>query len=88
MTDIPKFQSGRGVPSDVEILQLKDFITRGEPATWCVNVYDSNESYTYADYPQAKARYDDIPLEQSVALLLYTRIGTVVTFHCRGAIYE
>jgi len=82
---IPEFQSTRNVPPDTEILQLKDFIMHGGPATWCVNVYDSDISYTYTDYQAAKAKFDSIPLEQDVELVLWTRIGTLVTFHHRVA---
>lgn len=82
--NLPSFQSSKGATPDTEILQLKDFIARGEPPQWCVYVDDSS-SYPYSNYQAALDKFTEIPPGFGVSLVLWTRIGTQVTFKRREA---
>lgn len=81
---LPVFQSSTGTTPEIEVLQLKDFITRGEAPTWRVTEYNCMNT-TFSDYAAAKAYFDTRPPEYDVVLVLYTRIGTLVVFHYREA---
>lgn len=80
----PVFQSYLSLPPDIEILQLKDFISRGESPQWCVYVGDQS-AHPFQDYGEASAYFERVPPRFWAELVLFTRISTSVQFRFRPA---
>lgn len=85
MKNKSQVQYPTGVSAEVELLQLKDFLTSSQPMHWCIYVDNGGETWRFDDYQEASNKFDCIPPQYGASLVLFTRIGTSVTFLRRDA---
>lgn len=67
-----------------EVVALKEHVASGAPSIWVVHtIEDAGERFD--TYQEANKRFNELPASKNPSLILYTRVGTSVTFRYKEA---